>query len=93
MGSLCRIGETSEQILLEVKLKPETSQYERIIRGIWALRKKVYREHYPEVSILEKDPHDRYSCVIYTQDPAGRMTRPVPSALFSTENWAFPVPH
>jgi len=77
MGSLCRIGETPRQPLLDVNLEPETSQYKNIIGDIWRLREKVYREHYPDVSVVEDDPYDRYSCVIYTQNPDGRVTSTV----------------
>jgi len=77
MGSLCRIGETPKDPLLEVRLKPAASEYKKVMRGIWPLRKKVYREHFPEVCVVKNDPYDRYSCVIYTRAPAGRVTSTV----------------
>nr|VFK51619.1 MAG: hypothetical protein BECKTUN1418E_GA0071001_100623 [Candidatus Kentron sp. TUN]VFK54020.1 MAG: hypothetical protein BECKTUN1418F_GA0071002_10362 [Candidatus Kentron sp. TUN] len=77
MGSLCRIGETPKHPLFEVTLEPKSSEYEEVIRGIWPLRERVYREHYPEIHVVENDPYDQYSCVIYTRNSSGRMTSTV----------------
>lgn len=74
MGSLCRISDDPKQATLDLRLAPAPADWSATIRPIWALRQKVYAEMYPEVTGVDNDPYDRYSCVIYTENGAGQVT-------------------
>ena len=73
-GTLLEITANPNEADFILSLESQNETNKMIIQGIWSLRRETYNIHYPEVDVFENDPHDVFSCIIYTRNEKGKIT-------------------